>query len=104
MKRYTVITSPEAQDDFEHLQDFWIEVANPDIADRAIATILKALEVLSIFPHSCRKASTDFFNLVCRELIIPFGSSGYLALFEIQEEYSRVALLAVKHQRESDYH
>ena len=104
MKSYAVIISPEAQDDFERLQDFWIEVASPDIADRAIATILKALEVLSIFPHSCRKASTESFKLVCRELVIPFGSSGYLALFEIQEEHSRVALLAVKHQRESDYH
>ena len=104
MKHYTVIISPEAQDDFERLQDFWIEVAHPDIADRAIATILKALEVLSIFPHSCRKASTESFNLVCRELVIPFGSSGYLALFEIQEKHTKVALLAVKHQRESDYH
>lgn len=104
MKHYTVIISPEAQDDFERLQDFWIEVASTDITDRAIATVLKALDVLSIFPHSCRKASTDSFNLVCRELVIPFGSSGYLALFEIQEDHNRVAVLAVKHQRESDYH
>ncbi len=104
MKHYTVNISPEAQDDFERLQDFWIEVASPDIADCAIATVLKALDVLSIFPHSCRKASTDSFNLVCRELVIPFGSSGYLALFEIQEGHNRVAVLAVKHQRESDYH
>jgi plasmid stabilization system protein ParE len=104
VKQYSVIISPEAQEDFERLQDFWIQAAGPDVADRAIATVLKALEVLSIFPHSCRKASTRSFNLVCRELVIPFGSSGYLALFEIQEEHSRVAVLAVKHQRESDYH
>lgn len=104
MTRYRVIISPEAQDDFERLQDFWIAAASPDTAERAIETILKALDMLCIFPHSCRKASTEPFNVACRELIVPFGSSGYLALFEIQEEWSRVAVLAVKHQRESDYH
>ena len=92
----------QSAETIDNLQDSGRNV--PDIADRAIATILKALEVLSIFPHSCRKASTDSFNIVCRELVIPFGSSGYLALFEIQEEQLRVAVLAVKHQRESDYH
>lgn len=104
MTRYAVIMSPEAQDDFERLQDFWVQAAGPDVADRAIETILKALDVLGIFPHSCRKASTQPFGVACRELIIPFGSSGYLALFEIQEEHNTVAVLAVKHQRESDYH
>ena len=104
MKVYIVIISPEAQEDFERLQDFWIQVAGPEIADRAMSTILKALDVLSIFPHSCRKASTPHFDIIFRELVIPFGSSGYLALFEIQEKAGRVAILAVKHQREGDYH
>ncbi len=104
MKRYSVIISPEAQEDIERLQSFWLQDAGPDVADRAIDTIIKALDFLITFAHSCRKAQTQVSDKPCRELIIPFGSSGYLALFEIQEDTKRVAILAVKHQRESDYH
>jgi hypothetical protein len=38
-----------------------------------------------------------------RELIIPFGATGYIALFEIASA-SIVLVLAVRHQREEDYH
>jgi hypothetical protein len=34
---------------------------------------------------------------------LPFGGSGYVALFEI-ENRETVTLLAVRHQREEDYH
>ena len=42
-------------------------------------------------------------NPFLREVIIPFGSAGYVALFEI-ENRELVTLLAVRHQREEDYH
>jgi len=35
--------------------------------------------------------------------VIPFGFSGYVALFEV-ENSSTVTILAVWHQREDDYH
>jgi mRNA-degrading endonuclease RelE of RelBE toxin-antitoxin system len=38
-----------------------------------------------------------------RELLISFGSAGYVALFEI-DDAETVTVLAVRHQRESDYH
>jgi hypothetical protein len=38
-----------------------------------------------------------------RELIIPFGATGYVALFEISDSQT-VVIAAVRHQRESDYH
>jgi hypothetical protein len=38
-----------------------------------------------------------------RELIIPFGDAGYVALFEIDDP-RRISILAVRHQREEDYH
>ncbi len=104
MKRYKVIVTPEAQEDIERLQSFWLQAASPEVAGRAIDTIIKALDFLITFAHSCRKAKAKISDKPCRELIIPFGSSGYLALFEIQEDTKRVAILAVKHQRESDYH
>jgi hypothetical protein len=52
-------------------------------------------------PFSYRKADVD--NPFLRELVIPFGASGYVALFEIDNEHS-VTILAVRHQREDDYH
>ena len=104
MKRYRVIVTPGAQEDVERLQEFWLQAAGPEVADRAIDTIFKALDFLITFPHSCINAKAQVSDKPCRELIIPFGSSGYLALFEIQEDTKRVAILAVKHQRESDYH
>jgi hypothetical protein len=38
-----------------------------------------------------------------RELIIPFGSTGYVALFEIVDN-GTVIIGAIRHQREDDYH
>jgi plasmid stabilization system protein ParE len=38
-----------------------------------------------------------------RELVISFGGAGYVALFEI-EDNETVTVLAVRHQREDDYH
>ena len=38
-----------------------------------------------------------------RELLIGFGKDGYVALFEI-EGPDTVTVLAVRHQREDDYH
>ena len=38
-----------------------------------------------------------------RDLVIPFGHSGYVALFEI-EDAATVTILAVRHQLEDDYH
>lgn len=46
---------------------------------------------------------TVCFSATRRELIIPFGASGYVALYEIDGPAS-VLLLAIRHQREEDYH
>jgi hypothetical protein len=56
---------------------------------------------LEVSPFSYRKAiGTSPF---LRELVIPFGSAGYVALFEIEDnEY--VTILAIRHQREDDYY
>ena len=39
-----------------------------------------------------------------RELIIPFRATGYVAQPEIEPAVSRVIVIAVRHQREDDYH
>jgi hypothetical protein len=54
-------------------------------------------------PFSCRKAEGSAGNSFVRELLIPFGNAGCVALFEI-EDAGTVTILAVRHQREDDYH
>ena len=100
MRRYKVRFTPEAEDDLLRLYDFLLE-RDVATAERALEAIRKAVELLSFSPFSCRKALPD--NPFLRELIIPFGSAGYVALFEI-ESTAAVNILAVRHQREEDYH
>ena len=99
MKRYKVRFTPEAEDDLLRLYDFLLE-KDVTAAERALDAIKEAMELLRFSPFSCRKALADTPFL--RELIIPFGSAGYVALFEI-ESNSTVNILAVRHQREEDY-
>lgn len=70
-------------------------------ADAAMHALEKAWELLGSFPFSARKA--DHANPFLRELLIPFGGAGYVALFEIDDD-TTATILAVRHQREDDYH
>lgn len=102
MNRFKVRFTPEAETDLLRLFDF---LAEQDVAaaEKARVAIAKAIELLEVFPFTCRKALGGDGNPFLRELIIPFGASGYVALFEI-ENRDTVTLLAVRHQREEDYH
>jgi plasmid stabilization system protein ParE len=70
-------------------------------ACRAREAIGKGMGFLRDFPFSCRKVMPD--NPFLREIVISFGASGYVALFEI-EDNETVTILAIRHQREEDYH
>ena len=72
-------------------------------AHHAQMAIAEAVRFLTIFPFSCRKAEGSSGNPFLRELLIPFGKAGYVALFEIEDSHT-VTILAVRHQREEDYH
>jgi len=102
MTRFRVRFTPEAEADLLRLFDFLID-HDFAAAEKARGAIAKAIELLEVFPFSCRKALGGDRNPFLRELIIPFGESGYVALFEI-ENRDTVTLLAVRHQREEDYH
>jgi plasmid stabilization system protein ParE len=99
VNRYRVRFTPEAEDDLLRLYDFLLE-KNLAAAERALEAIKEAVELLRFSPFSCRKVLRD--NPFLRELVIPFGSAGYVALFEI-EAGNTVNILAVRHQREEDY-
>ena len=104
---YRVKLTREAEDDLLRLYDFVIDrelelVGGGDlaIADRAIAAIQDGFATLRSSPFTCRKADQSPF---LRELVIPFGGTGYAALFEISDN-NTVVIAAVRHQREDDYH
>jgi plasmid stabilization system protein ParE len=88
-------------EDLQRLQDFLI-AQDRAAAERAVVAIETSLALLEHSPFSCRKAWPGERPLL-RELIIPFGKAGYVALFEI-DDARHVTILAVRHQREDDYH
>ncbi|MCD0416535.1 type II toxin-antitoxin system RelE/ParE family toxin [Rubrivivax sp. JA1024] len=103
---YQVVFSREAEEDLLRLFEHALarELNSPsgdlDIPARAIDAIRQACRFLAVSPFSCRKATSSPF---ARELIVPFGASGFVVYFEIRAE-RRVHVGAVRHQRESDYH
>jgi len=98
---YRVRLTAEAFDDLNRLYGFLLK-RDLDAAERALAAIERALALLAYSPFSCRKALLQK-NPRWRELLIPFGHSGYVALFEIDDDRT-VTVTAVRHQREEDYH
>jgi len=97
---YRVRYTKSARDDLLRLFAFPLE-HDLHAAARAREAIAKGIAFLQEFPFSCRKAAPD--NPFLREMLIPFGAAGYVALFEI-ENNETVTILAIRHQREDDYH
>jgi plasmid stabilization system protein ParE len=97
---YRVRYTRTAREDLRRLYAFLIE-RDKKAARRALDTIGKSIELLREFPFTCRKATPD--NPFLRELVIAFGAAGYVALFEIEDDKT-VTVLAVRHQREDDFH
>jgi plasmid stabilization system protein ParE len=102
---FEVRFSPAARDDLVRLHDHLLaraeSVEDLQFADRAINEIeLSCKAQLARTPYLFRKAGSSATR---RELVIPFGATGYVALYEIASASSLV-VLAVRHQREEDYH
>lgn len=100
---FRVRFTEEAEDDLVRLYEFILCRDDTDwsVPERALNAIKQAIRSLEQSPFSFRKA--DSRSPFLRELVIPFGASGYVALFEIDNEHS-VTILAIRHQREDDYH
>lgn len=104
MEEYRVQYTLEAEEDLIRLYQFFLNRENFDysLAERALTAIESAIQQLRKFPYNCRKATTS--SSYIREVIIPFASTGYLAIYEINPVENTVTILAVRHQREDDYH
>ncbi len=103
---YRVRLTRQAQADLQRLFDFIIErelassTGDLEVAERALTAIRTGFDTLRAMPFTCRKAGDSPF---LRELVISFGATGYVALFEIIDE-QEVVIAAVRHQREDDYY
>ena len=103
---FQVRLTREAEADLDRLFDFVLERelardgGDLSLAEQALLAIRAGFATLKTSPFTCRKAGQSPF---LRELIIPFGRSGYVALFEI-EGAADVVITAVRHQLEDDYH
>lgn len=102
---FEVRYSDSAREDLLELFDFLLDIAETaeDFASAQLAVdvIRDTVErSLSRAPFVYRKAGDSPF---LRELVIPFGGAGYVALYEIKDA-GHVTVLAVRHQLEDDYH
>jgi plasmid stabilization system protein ParE len=103
---FKVRLTREAQADLDRLFDFVLarELARDggdlSLPETALAAVRTGIATLRASPFTCRKAGRSPF---LRELIIPFGRTGYVALFEI-DDGSTVTVVAIRHQLEDDYH
>jgi len=72
----------------------------PEAARRGAEAILSQLEMLERYPAMGRPLE-DVPEL--RELLIPFGESGYVALYRYEASDDAVYILAFRHQKEAGY-
>lgn len=103
---FTVVVDPEASADLLRLYEYLLDraeyVEDLEIADRALQTIEEAMASLAKVPFLFRKDVGSRTSLR-RELVVPFGASGYVLKYEIASP-QLVVVLAVRHQHEADYH
>lgn len=72
---------------------------NPEAARGAIQAIRDKSQLLEKYPNAGRPAHD--LEPEHRELLIPFGGSGYVILYRVEGE--TVYILAVRHQKEVGY-
>lgn len=99
--------TPQAEDDLERLFEFLVVQSKTleelDHAQHVLHQLRTSIKKrLAENPWAYRKAG-DGRRTTRRELIVGLGSTGYVALYEILSG-REIRVLAVRHQREEDYH
>ena len=94
-----IIVTQEAALGLERCRSFLME-KNPPAAMRAAQAIKRSFSLLQSEPEIGRPLD-DLPEL--RELIIPFGGSGYVALYRYDVKTSSSYVLAFRHQKEAGY-
>lgn len=89
--------SPRSILDLERLHDF-VAAEDRIAAAAAVDVLVDGLAVLERHPAIGRPAEEGM-----RELVISYGRSGFVALYDYLAPIDTVVILAVRHQRESGY-
>jgi len=76
----------------------FLEAKSPSAAQRGVEAIRKHLAALRHSPDIGRP-----FDDALRELVIPFGDAGYVALYLYDSSQDTVTVLEFRHQREAGY-
>lgn len=102
---FRVEFTPEAEADLDRWFDFLLDCAEtaPEAmrAYEAVEAIRAAANShLATTPYSYRRVGQ---RPTLRELIIPFGSTGYVLRFDIRTP-ELVLVIGARHQREEDFH
>lgn len=92
-----VVYSANALGNLERAFEF-LAKNDPGAAAAAAAAIREAVEALVRHPLIGRSVEGDL-----RELVISYGRTGYVALYDYSPAWDRVRVLAIRHQRELDY-
>lgn len=98
MPSLAVKWTPNALQGIEKAYNFLI-AKDQHAAQAAVHAIRKNAALLQNFPQIGKPAAD--LEPEYRELLIPFGGSGYVILYAVLEEY--ILVLAVKHQKEVGY-
>jgi plasmid stabilization system protein ParE len=91
-----IIVSQAAAGDLARVHAF-LANKNRAAADRAVAVLGSAIQSLDTFPERGRPSGTP--NV--RELIVPFGRSGYVLRYSYRQQADEVVVLRLWHGREA---
>jgi plasmid stabilization system protein ParE len=103
--KFRVEFTPEADADLDRLFDFLLDraetVEEAMRAHEAVDAIRTAANShRATTPYSYRKVGP---RPTLRELIVPFGATGYVLRFDIRSP-ELVLVIGARHQREEDFH
>lgn len=91
-----LVVSRAAARDFARLREFLAD-KNPAAARQAIAAVVQAIDSLSAYPDRARPSGTEGL----RDLIVPFGSSGYIVRFGLDPQRQEIVIVRIWHGREA---
>jgi plasmid stabilization system protein ParE len=90
----TIIYSARSPDHLERAFEF-LRKENPEAAIAAADAISSAVENLAAHPLLGRRVHGDI-----RELVISYGTTGYIALYRFLVPQDEIRVLAIRRQRE----
>lgn len=101
---HIVTWSPQAVSGIQKAYRFLAEkdtAAAKAAAKAAAQVLLKQANILEAFPNAGRPV--DDLEPEHRELLVPFGATGYVLLYCVNPEDALVTVLSVRHQKEVGY-